>query len=49
MHARYKQTLRVTLIGRDVQLECRGCGLVLTQPARDPIAERCPRCWRRWR
>jgi hypothetical protein len=47
MNGRRKSALTVLVVGRDVQLVC-ACGFTLTQPAREAIAERCPRCRRRW-
>lgn len=40
-------SLQLRLVGRNVEIECR-CGLVVTQPQRAAIAERCPRCARWW-
>jgi hypothetical protein len=40
-------TLRVRVVGRDVQLEC-ACGFTLRQERRGPIAARCPRCRKSW-
>ena len=43
-----KSALTVRLVGRDIELTCV-CGLTLLQELRAAIAERCPKCGRRWR
>jgi hypothetical protein len=41
--------LRLEVVGgRELGLRCV-CGFTLRQAAREPIAERCPKCGRAWR
>jgi predicted Zn-ribbon and HTH transcriptional regulator len=43
-------TLKIRSYGKyDIEVECTGCGLRLTQARRAAIDERCPRCRRKWR
>jgi predicted Zn-ribbon and HTH transcriptional regulator len=43
-------TLRIRSYGKyDIEIECAGCGLRLRQALRAPIAERCPKCKRKWK
>jgi len=41
------KALALRVLGHDVELAC-ACGLVLVQPLRAAIHDRCPKC-RRWR